>query len=264
MSRLLIALQFYPGDQAEAMQLARLMADLEPQHRRDADLLFCGRFDCVHDWDTINYCCSKFNIATFLTRRKATGWPAGCNEMWHDLVDLMVENRIFNLGPAYDAILTCEADCVPMVSDWINRLKEAWLNRTPGALIAGHLAKSNNHAHINGNLLLSGHLADLQQVQKLRGSPPHIGWDYHHAFWFSRAGWAVIPEIVSWHSTQHFTEEDWDKLVANGCAFFHGVKHGRGIPLAYKRLLPRRSPVKVTLLDKPTSGEDIPSENNRD
>ena len=42
---LAIALQFYPGDQAEALRLARFLADLEPEYRDDVLLIFAERFD---------------------------------------------------------------------------------------------------------------------------------------------------------------------------------------------------------------------------
>lgn len=250
MKKLLIALQFFPGDQNAAMRLAKFMADLEPTHRKDADLVLFGRFDVKHDLDAVRYVSRRFNVATFTGRRQGVGWPAGCNDLWHDLIDYATENAEHKLAPSYDAILTCESDCVPLYPDWINRLSAAWESRTPGAIIAGCLCM-NPQPHINGNLLLSGKLEDLQKVRRLRGSSSSMGWDYQHAAWFSKQGWAVIPEIVSWHSYQHWTDDCWDKLLGMGCVFFHGEKHGKSLATAREKLLGQKRffGPKVTVLD---------------
>jgi hypothetical protein len=250
MKKLLIALQFYSGDAACAWELARLMADLETSRRKDVDFLFVSRFDARHDWSTIRYVSRKFNVATFTGRRTGVGWPAGCNDLWHDLVDFLTEGRRNNLMPEYEAVLTCEADCIPLYRDWVSRLSTAWRERTPGAVIAGHLVTGKHlHPHINGNLMLSGSLPDLQRVQKLRGSPPSIGWDYYHAAWFKRAGWAAIPEIVSYHAFHDWSDKVWSDLRKRGCVFFHGVKRGEAFPTVRDKLLSPR-------LDKPSGTGD--------
>ncbi len=59
MSKILIALQFWKGDRDMAMKLARLMADLEPKHSDDADVLFISRFDTMQDVDAVKYVSRK-------------------------------------------------------------------------------------------------------------------------------------------------------------------------------------------------------------
>ena len=65
MSKILLALQFYPGDQKAAMALARLLADIEPRHSDRADIVFAGRFDVKHDRETIGYVARSFNVMPF-------------------------------------------------------------------------------------------------------------------------------------------------------------------------------------------------------
>ena len=62
MSKLLLALQYWDGDKEMAMKVARLIADMEPAHNADVDFLFCSRFDCTHDMDSVAHVAKKFRV----------------------------------------------------------------------------------------------------------------------------------------------------------------------------------------------------------
>lgn len=240
MSKILLALQFYPGDQKAAMSLARLLADLEPRHSDQADMLFAGRFDVKHDREAIAHVARSFNIIPFVSRRTGTGWPHGCNELWFDTMDFCRENILLKKWPAYKAILTFEADCVPLQTDWIERLHKAWDSRTPeGSICAGALLSAPAE-HINGNMLISAALPDLEMIRKIGGSAPNAGWDYFIAPRLKRRGWSPIPGIVSYWNMKTCPRDVFDKLRADGVAMLHGCKDMTAMGFARATLLPKK------------------------
>ena len=57
---LMLNFQFWEGDKDQAMELARLIADIEPSFREDVEVMFTARFDCRHDNKAIDYVSKKF------------------------------------------------------------------------------------------------------------------------------------------------------------------------------------------------------------
>ena len=69
-NRILLALQFWEGDKKPAMEVARLIADLESKHSDIADILFVSRFDCQQDPKTVEYVSRKFNCYTHVNKHR--------------------------------------------------------------------------------------------------------------------------------------------------------------------------------------------------
>lgn len=166
--------QFWNGDRSNMMALARLIADLEPSFREDVYFLFTARFDCEHDEETISYVSKKFKVLRHTTRRKATGWPAGPNQMMADSYSFVIErNRMRNLG--ISVILFMEADDLPLHPNWINMLWDEW--KKSGKQVSGAWLKKGDAGceHINGNCLIG---INFWKISKGILSPPSKGgWD---------------------------------------------------------------------------------------
>ena len=132
-NKILLALQFWSGDAARAYALARHLADLEDTHCEWADFMFCSRKDCEIERRAVYQVARKFNVTTFRGRRDGVGWPHGCNDLWFDTMTFVWEQLTLKKFPQYKAILTIEADCIPMRKDWIRGLSRAWdKNREKG------------------------------------------------------------------------------------------------------------------------------------
>jgi len=239
-SKILLALQFYPGDQEQAMDLARLIADLEPRHSERADLMLSGRFDVQHDRDAIAYVSRSFNTIPFVSRRNGIGWPHGCNELWFDTVEFCRENIEAKKWPEYKAILTFEADCVPLRKDWIERLHQAWDARRSSEICAGALLQAPGE-HMNGNMLVSAAVQDLHFFRKIGGAPPAAGWDFAIAGKLKNRGWLPIGDIVSYWGMRTCPNDVFEELRRRDVALLHGCKDSSGIALARRTFLSQRS-----------------------
>jgi hypothetical protein len=230
-NQILIALQFWEGDKARAMELARFLADLEPVKQQQADFLFAARFDCDPDPATVAYVSRKFNVYTLKSKRQAIGWPDGCNELWFSVMEWVQSLVFYKKIPQYKAIFTCEADGAPIIQDWVNWLSLEWdrVNRPKPVCMAGALIPPipgcTDRWHINGNALMSGNPKFLYWIaRRIGGSRPGCGWDYCLAGDFQRIGWADVPGIKSIYNTPTFTPEQYVEMIKNQWVWIHGVK----------------------------------------
>jgi hypothetical protein len=177
--KLLLILQCYHGDQDAAMDLARLIADIEPKQSEHADFLFAHRFDTTPDTATQDYVSEKFeNVYSFVAEKMGTGWPAGCNDLFFDTLNL-VTRRTRDKHWEYDAALFFESDAVPLAVDWIKRLKDDYYNS--GALINGHYITESQFetGHVNGNCVMSTSFGRI--VRSFCACPDDKPWDIYHA-----------------------------------------------------------------------------------
>ncbi len=220
--KILLALQFWDGDKAQAMNLARLIADLEPRHSDKADFLFVSRFDCAHDMETVKHVSKKFNVHTYINRQRGQMWPHGCNSLWFGTMDWIFSYGEADRIPPYKAILTFEADCAPLAPNWITELSREWDKAKVKVL--GALLKAPGE-HVNGNALFSGDKAFLKWISRdIGGCTPHGGWDYILAPEFKRRGWANSNLFRSWWNTKTVSQETFQDLSKQGAVFFHGCK----------------------------------------
>jgi len=242
-SKILLALQFWNGDKREALQLAKLLADLEPKHCDIADFLFVSRFDTQHDPVTIKHVSRKFNTFSYVSKGRGTGWPHGCNDLLFGTLGWLYHKKQAGQIPGYKAIFCFEADGIPMRKDWIQALRDAWdaVNKPKPVCQAGAwLANGPDDkgtGHINGNCLLSGDLSFLKWLfQSGGGVNSRSGWDWILAPKFKARGWANIPQIRSWWRTP-ITEELFLEGVRDKIIWQHGIKGDSGFKLCRKYLL---------------------------
>lgn len=224
--KILIALQYWGGDREPAGKLLRFLADLEPKHSDLADILFVNRFDCLADTDAATYASKKFNIFSYRSRRRGTGWPAGCNDLFFSTMEWVQSMTEAKKVPQYKAVFTCEADGCPLWTDWVARLSNAWdrAQSKQKVYLAGPYIPPPNE-HINGNTLISCDQKFLTWLVKgVGGAPSNVGWDYILFPVFKKWGVANLPEMVSLYHTVGYTKEVFDGLRAKNVVWVHGAK----------------------------------------
>ena len=237
--KILLVLQFWKGDQEQAMRLARFIADLSPGMNDHADFLFAARFDCSQDQDTMKYVSRKFNVWTMTCRRRGVGWPHGCNELWFGTMSWIYDMISMKKLPHYKAVFTFEADCVPMRPDWLQHFCREWdsLQAKRPTYVAGALLLAPGE-HVNGNAMFSADLRFLRWVSKdIVSAASSAGWDYLMAPQFRQWGWAQMPGLVSYWNSRTLPEWEINRLFWTGMAFLHGVKDDSLLKAARKRLL---------------------------
>ena len=236
MKKILLAIQYWHRDRDQAMRVAKLIADLEPQRSQHADFLFAARFDCTQDEEAIRQVSKKFDVHHFINRnRRGTGWPHGCNELWFGVMDWLYSHREADVIPDYKAVLTFEADACPLTPHWIQRLSESWDKAQ--AKVHGPMLQYPGE-HVNGNAMFSGDLKFLEWIaRQVGGCSPHGGWDYLLAPEFKRRGWKGCPAMKSWWQHPTLKEGELDKLSETGVVFLHGVKDDSVIDAVRKKYL---------------------------
>ncbi len=223
--KFLIALQFWEGDKAHAMELAKFLADLEPTHSDQADFLFAARFDCKPDPTVVTHVSRKFNTHTLISRRRGIGWPDGCNELWFSVMEWAESMIKAKKIPHYKAIFTIEADSCPIQKDWVPKISALWdkANEKSMVVMAGALVEPG--PHINGNALMSCHPKFLYWVaRRVGGSTPGVGWDFSMARDFRRQGWANLTQVKSIYNTPTFSKQQFDDMRKNDWIWIHGCK----------------------------------------
>lgn len=178
---LVIALQYWAGDEAKALRLSRLLADLEPRRREDVVLCFFRRFDLPEDaalWDTRLHCGFKFGTMTARALREAVGHPDGCNAMWASGMEQFAEH--WRAGELHaHSVFFMEADGVPLRADWLDKLlAEHERALEDGKRVTGALT-NRGARHINGSLI--AHLSLWHDRPSLHETPRGQAWDMFHA-----------------------------------------------------------------------------------
>lgn len=226
------------------MKLARLLADLEPKHSDRADFLFVARFDCKHDDKTVMHVSRKFNIHTYTSKKRGTGWPAGCNSLFFGSMEWIYHKINAGRVPGYKAIFNMGADCAPLSRDWLSQLCDAWDReaKSKPLYVAGAMVPGSPQGgyHINGDAqMISGNVKFLKWLAMDIGDiRVAAGWDWILAGEFERWGWVDFPFIKSyWRYPGEFPQAEWDAEVGRGISFIHGVKNESLINLARKNLL---------------------------
>ncbi len=174
----MVCLPLAPQDKDHGIELLRLWADLEDSFNSTISIAICVRFDIDIDRDigreVIEYASKKFKIYTHVSRRRVTGWPAGCNGLELDAYEWFVES---NRSGHYDFeyILFAEADTLPTRKGWaIEIMNEAYDNKS---VILGCMLMMGDCGveHINGNCVI--HRDYWKKCKTIFNSPSRIGWD---------------------------------------------------------------------------------------
>lgn len=236
--KILIALQFWEGDRAQALELAKFLADIEPRHQALADLLLVHRVDCRAPNEIVSHVSRKFNTFVYKSPRSESGWPQGCNALMESTVEwaycMMDAKRV----PDYKAVFLCEADGGPVSRDWIVKMSQAWddANRRKPVVIAGPLVHAPNE-HINGNCMLSGSSDFLRWLVRGPKSVSAGGWDYIMWPIFKQKGAANIVGMRSYYNTPHFSLEQYNQMRNEDLVWVHGDKSGDLVKWGRQELL---------------------------
>lgn len=222
-----IVMQFWKGDQAEAAEAARLIADVEKCKREDFDFVFAYRKGATVDYKTIQYVEEKFHqVLLFEGRRKETGWPNGCNALWAEVIDYVYRMQRDH-GAEWDMVLTIEPDVVPTRPDWINALKDAWKARKDDTVCMGHKYEGNHAVapHVNGNAIFCPNIS--KKIKGIaQGTPHNWAWDI---YWASR-GLLERGEdtglVVNQYKQENATPEKLfqERIKGVAPAFVHGYR----------------------------------------
>lgn len=228
-NKILLVVPFWSADRHAAIALSHLLADIQPGHSEDIDILFCARFDCPQvDADTIKHVSRKFNTMTHVSKRRDTGWPAGCNGTFFGSLEYIYHKMEVGQLPGYKAIFMCEADTVPLTRDCFAYLHRQWdlISRRQPVCLAGALVPDGGRDHINGGAcLLSGNLGFLKWITRtVGGMKSPVGWDFGLAGDFRARGWANIPGIRSLWGTPTMPIDHAEHYERSGVVWLHGVK----------------------------------------
>lgn len=237
--KILIVLQYWSGDKAQAMELAKLIADIEPGISQQADFLFVCRFDCRHDMDVVRYVSRKFSTFHHVSPRRGTGWPAGCNDLFFGGLEWIYHKMRARKLPHYKAVFFIEADCSPLSVDWISLMSSNWDKIQP-VFVAGRKLRSEHiHEHINGgSCALSGDFRFLEWlVMGPARSNDGAGWDYRLADDFRRWGWAELPGVECFWNRPTLSDGQIQNLKDSGVIWLHGVKSNAVLDFSRKTLL---------------------------
>jgi hypothetical protein len=123
---IVIALQFYAGDQDRALRVARLIAAIEPRFRDDVTFCFARRFDVEMSpelWAASLEVGRKFKVMHVRSKREGVGHPAGSFGIWAGTLDALAEGWASGSLRAHSAFMI-EADGVPLRADWIDIIIE--------------------------------------------------------------------------------------------------------------------------------------------
>ncbi len=203
-NKILIVMQCWEGDKEMAMKVARLLADMESEPSKIADVMLSFK-ETKPDLDTASYVARKFGqVHIFQPQRTSKGWPASCNDCFFESYGHFYTNCRQKKWD-YDVALFIEPDVVPLVKNWIEVLRDEWYGsgkHVVGALYVPFSAQSYQRAHINGNLMMGWQF--YKDVKGFHSCPVTIGWD---AFWFKELLKHGMPSrfIYSDHARKSIT-----------------------------------------------------------
>jgi hypothetical protein len=232
-----LCLQAYPGDLDAAMDLAKLICEIEPVVR-DTEFVLVYRKDCdirCHKhFETLAG--MRFARAyARMARNHEVGWAGGPNMLAHSA--FMEMNILAQGGEVLsDGFLLFEPDCIPLTANWIDQLSAEWeKTKELGKEAFGHWHQQHDPStlHMNGNAVFATRFFDAHN--NIMIGPSTMGWD-----WFYRERYIELSrdsDLIYQHYNRHgMTQGEWEILAKNGVrpAFFHGIKtdHGRALARA--------------------------------
>lgn len=238
--KILLALQFWgdrkTGDWADAMRLARFIADLQPEFSETVAFQFCARFDSKPDPRTVDYVTEKFETEVFVSPRKhAVGWPYGCNELWSSVVMDLHNRRSAGELKDIECAFTFEPDCVPLRKGWADTLHKTWIATGRKTVLGAYSEVGpKKWGHINGNMVIDVDL--YRRVPAVLGTAPQNAWDMAMAPAFKAAGWEPSDVIANWYRRTSVPDTEMAALLETPAVVLHGVKDDSAFNFAKKLL----------------------------
>jgi hypothetical protein len=240
---LVLAIQYWSGDEAEAMRLARLLADIEPRRRSDVTLAFCRRFDMPQTdlaWKTQIACGLKFSTTQVQSKREGLGHPNGCNQLVAGILDELSDRRAKGLLDRH-SVLFLEADGCPLRKDWLDIvIREHEKSLEAGRLITG-AATEHGIRHLNGTMAL--HLSAWTDRPSLQHTPPSQAWDLFHSATLWAAG-RPTTWMRNTYGAQKYSREVLRSL-SKEVAWLASTKDDSALRWAEKNLVARRPGVAL-------------------
>jgi len=203
---IIVAVQYWAGDEACALRLARLLADIETKPREDVTIMLARRFDTPLSDDarrTAEHLQRRFSTMACRSEREGVGHPAGCNALMGGVMDHL--GRMWTAGNLLrSSVFLVEADGCPLRRDWLDTLT-AEHTRTLEAGLAVTGAYMAFLPHINGTMLI--HVPWWIDHPSLHSTPPDQGWDIYHRETFLRSAYRTklilnIHGSAGWRSGQ--------------------------------------------------------------
>jgi hypothetical protein len=232
MKPIVLCMQFWEKDKEKAMQVARLISEMQPAFTNDYHFMFVARHDAIHDVNTIRQVSRRFPVWTHTCTRKEIGWPAGPNGMASDMFVESLKRFRSGLWANVEAVWLLEADILPLTIDWLSRIRTEW-SEAKKPVMGAWQPEWSPVGHVNGNMLFVPDLA--ARVRNLEGCPPHIPWDTYHAMALSRH-WHKSAQMVNFYKrTQVGANELWPDNK-EPYVFVHGIKDDSGIRHVRARL----------------------------
>lgn len=236
-----LCLQCCPLDQDAALDLARLICDLEPERRTETEFFLVFRKDCPY---TIKkqfekLAASKFGrCAARPARNHDTGHPGGSNMLaqsaFMEMSILKGEGLCQNTG-----FLLFEPDCVPLSLDWLNQLSAEWnFALTQGKEAVGHWHQQLDPTtlHLNGNAIFK--VDHASRHPDLLVGTEMMGWDYFYRDRLVQLSQDtyLMTQLYSWPT---INEAQLAGLLKHGKrpVFLHGVKDNSARILVRQLLL---------------------------
>lgn len=216
---ILIVIPFWQGDQAQAIELCRIIAGLQSVHVGNAaHVMLVARQDCNMDQNMVKIIASKFNTLTYKSMSNLKGWPAGPNGMFGNTM-IHISN---NFVKKYECIYWMEPDAIPLVPNWFANLVKEWKSRHPSCNIMG--CRSDCHGdgtgdHITGCAVYHPNIARIYPPLTMCDN---VAWDYLH-----RAKMVAMGKhttlIENWYKAKNAPYGIVDRVNV-GVNILHGFK----------------------------------------
>lgn len=205
---LALVLQFWRKDERRALELARLLADLEPEFRDDVGFFFARQTNVPKAeenknlWDTMLYVGKKFPVTELETEvNEAKPYPGVCFDPFASALDKLAEAYYSGRMP-YGRAFMFEADGCPIGIDWVDRLKRAHEETLiTGKRVTGPLMRFGGvdrlHSpggHINGTMLLE--LSFWVDHPSIHRCTPADAWDVFGGPVYRMEAGTTSPNII--------------------------------------------------------------------
>lgn len=219
MTPILICIPFWQNDKAQAIDLCRIIAGLQPHHvGQAAHVLLVNRQDCSSDVNMVKIIMAKFNTFTLTSSSPMKGWPSGPNGMFASTM-IHISNNSQN---KYECVYWMEPDAIPLCPNWFADLTNEWRGRHPKALVVGCRGDANGDGsgdHITGCALYHPNFARLMpEVLKTNGG----AWDFEHRDLIVQNG-GHTRTIENWYQAKNADIGILDRINV-GVRVCHGFK----------------------------------------
>lgn len=226
--KIALVLQGCPLDGEAVERNALRIARNEPTYRSDVEFVFSCRFDWIPRPEVVQEVSQKFRTSVYRSKRRGTGHPAGCNDLWCGWVTDGALKRVYSGEWNHvKAMFTFEGDAIPVHPDWISKMSAEWDRAAAlGKFIVGcwHPVGIPGTGHVNGNMLVAPDIG--AKFSQLLGCPPDQAWDMYFGGIFE-PHWHKSGFIANYYKDLNVTAEQINRCWADWkepAVVIHGVK----------------------------------------